>query len=210
LRAVSIDISIIAGSTTLNAHRAILAGRSRVFRAMLASGYSESAEGVVRVADTDAAVLNEMLEFMYTGDWALYTIIIIHYCCFLADEITCSEVLESRPEDLLMCACKYQVEGLVKLCESHLIDSLDADNCLSRLALADTLSLALLKEKALFSAVSGLGKEYASAKEYGELHPDLRFEVAQLLDKRAKRKGCGGLMMNTSVEKRFTNSCVIL
>ena len=34
---------------------------------MLASGYSESADGLVRVMDTDAAVLNELLEFMYTG-----------------------------------------------------------------------------------------------------------------------------------------------
>lgn len=125
------------------------------------------------------------------------------------DEISCSEVLESRPDDLLMCACKYQVEGLVKLCESYLVDSLDADNCLSRLALADSLCLPHMRERALAAVVTGLGRDFAASREYGELPAELRLEVAQHVDKRGKRKGCGGLLQ-TSVEKRFANSCVIL
>ena len=45
--------------------------------------------------------------------------------------------------DLLATAHRYQVKGLLHVCTQRMADTLNADNCVARLTLADTLEIGL-------------------------------------------------------------------
>ncbi|XP_057861297.2 uncharacterized protein LOC131069764 [Cryptomeria japonica] len=51
----------------LRAHKAILAGKSKVFKTMLRAGMSESASGKVKISDMTAGELRPFVNFLYTG-----------------------------------------------------------------------------------------------------------------------------------------------
>ena len=61
------DITVHCGSEVFPAHKAILAGRSDVFKAMLASDMEEVKSGVIHVPDMTAKSLEIILWYLYTG-----------------------------------------------------------------------------------------------------------------------------------------------
>ena len=60
-----------------------------------------------------------------------------------------SNVVEEHGEALLAIALKYQVAGLIQLCEAHFAAQLSEDNVVELLLLADGINSIRLKEKAL-------------------------------------------------------------
>ena len=61
------DIIIQCGSETFRAHKAILAGQSVVFQAMLTSEMSELKSGVINVTDMTPTAMGTIIRYMYTG-----------------------------------------------------------------------------------------------------------------------------------------------
>ena len=61
------DITVHCGSEVFPAHKAILAGRSDVFRAMLASDMEEVKSGLIHVPDMTAKSFEIILSYLYTG-----------------------------------------------------------------------------------------------------------------------------------------------
>lgn len=70
----------------------------------------------------------------------------IHYFPYYLVE---SNVVEEHGEALLAIALKYQVVGLIQLCEAHFAAQLSEDNVVELLLLADGINSIRLKEKAL-------------------------------------------------------------
>ena len=61
------DIIVHCGSEVFPAHRAILAGGSRVFSTMLTSDMDEVKSGGINVTDMTAPTLKTIMCYMYTG-----------------------------------------------------------------------------------------------------------------------------------------------
>ena len=61
------DIKILCGAETFNAHKAILAGQSDVFKRMLTSDMAEVKSGIITVTDMTSDVIKILLRYMYTG-----------------------------------------------------------------------------------------------------------------------------------------------
>ncbi|XP_057861300.2 ubiquitin C-terminal hydrolase 13 isoform X2 [Cryptomeria japonica] len=51
----------------LRAHKAVLAGKSKVFKSMLRAGMSESVSGKAKISDMTAEELRPLINFLYTG-----------------------------------------------------------------------------------------------------------------------------------------------
>jgi speckle-type POZ protein len=117
-------------------HRDVLRFRSPVFRQML----KDSRMNIIEVADTEAAVMEELLKFIYTGSVS-------------------QDSLTVFGEQLLAASSKYEMLHLKGQCEDVLSASLTADNALRLLYLADSNRALALKNNVC---------QYAQ-KEYKEI-----------------------------------------
>lgn len=124
------DAVLCASEKEFNVHKAILAARSPVFKAMFQSGtgMTEAQTGRVEIKDIDPEVLEEMLRFMYTG---------------LAPN------LKHMAAKLLVAADMYQLFRLKAMCEKSLTLSLNNKNAADTLILADLHSAEQLKMHAI-------------------------------------------------------------
>lgn len=186
------DISIVFGNTTnlrLSAHRCVLKCRSPVFAAMLKSQMSEVSSGIILISDVDHHVMRELMHFMYT------------------DTLSDVTVLDAMAESLLSVGCKYQVLGLVMLCENHLAKQLSAENAIIILQLADMYSALKLKDQAL-QVIAQNALSIMQTKEFNQLDGDLLKEVKSVIDAALRRKGCRGAV--EAGERRFATSCMVM
>ena len=101
-------------SLDLGAHRWVLSARSPVFKTMLSIPMAEAKSGVVEITDVAHDVMREVLRFIYLNK-------------FTREMDT---VLDAMGEDLLYAADKYEVAGLVGLCEQHFIRRVSDKNVL--------------------------------------------------------------------------------
>ncbi|XP_064478420.1 speckle-type POZ protein B-like [Ornithodoros turicata] len=101
-------------------HKAVLAARSPVFRAMLGFPAKESQENRVTIEDLKSDVVEQMLMFMYTA---------------------AAPDIDRMAEDLLLAANKYQLPRLVTICAEHLRSKLSIENATDMLLLADACNL---------------------------------------------------------------------
>jgi hypothetical protein len=108
------DVYIITertNSESILAHKAILTVRSPVFKAMFDSNMTESNTNQIQIPDFDAINIRRMVEFLYKD--------------------TFTDIDDTSYEDfvsLLAIANKYQVIGLKKAIESHVIKMLSGTN----------------------------------------------------------------------------------
>lgn len=111
------DVTIRVGDDKLMAHKAILAARSRYFKAALTSGFSESASSVLTMSDEglDRGVLVGLLEFLYT------------------DKLTRVSLDDAPP--LLQLAAHHMIPRLAGLCEKIILNGFDFDDAESTLAI---------------------------------------------------------------------------
>jgi len=136
------DCKIICGDEIFPCHRAILAARSEVFKAMLSSEWEESSTSSIEISDLSSETIENTLEYIYTGQ------IELHY----------------NPLDLYKAAHKYLLEDLKTWCEDKMCGSINADNVVERLVLAVDYQMSRLKK---FS-VSFAARNWDTVKNGGD------------------------------------------
>ncbi|XP_063089603.1 speckle-type POZ protein-like [Cavia porcellus] len=110
------DCCLCVAGQEFQAHKAILAARSPVFRALFQYELQKSKNSPVEISDMDPAVFNEIISFIYTGKTP--------NLCRMAS-------------DLLAAADRFGLEHLKLMCEIHLGSNLSVENALEMLILAD-------------------------------------------------------------------------
>lgn len=152
----------------LLAHKCILVARSPVFEAMFTSGMLEETSGTVVIDDIDGNVMKALLEFIYS------------------DTID-PKLLESLAELLLMAAAKYQVLGLVSICESYLCIHITNDTALSLLKLADDVPECEKLKKSCLQYIALHPSDFNNQEEFENLDSKLLKEVQTIIDNSMKK-----------------------
>ncbi|XP_037659095.1 kelch-like protein 38 [Choloepus didactylus] len=136
------DVSLCAGAWEVPCHRNVLASSSPYFKAMFCSNFRESSEAKVQLKGIDAATLDQIVLYVYTGE--------LH--------IAAENVLP-----LMEAASMLQYPKLFEACSSHLQGQLTPSNCLGMIRLSEILSCKTLKNKARAVALKYFPEVAASA-----------------------------------------------
>lgn len=129
--AVAAEYTIL--SKVLQAHRAVLSAWSSVFQKMLNSVLNESKPGIIEIKDVDYEVIKELLYFMYTNE--------------LSGDI--GAILGEYVEPLLYTANKYNITGLVTLCDQYLVGQISDRTAVMLYQKAQKYDLYLVNKAAL-------------------------------------------------------------
>ena len=127
------DLKITCNGKTLECHRSVLSCQSDVFRTMfLNMDMKEAKSGEIEINDISAETMETFLYYLYHED------------------------VEEKVVDtnLLFAADKYNIAGLVKVCNEYLKSNLSVENCLDVL-----LSAHLMNQKELFRAASDFANQ---------------------------------------------------
>ena len=122
------DCCLVVADREFRAHKAILAARSPVFRAMFEHDMEESRTNRIEIRDLKPEVFKAMMDFIYTGK---------------------EPVLHGMADAVLAAADKYGLERLKVMCESALCRDLSVENAAHTLFLADLHSTGQLKTQVL-------------------------------------------------------------
>ncbi|KAL5728402.1 hypothetical protein ACHQM5_001493 [Ranunculus cassubicifolius] len=145
------------GAPSVPAHKAILASRSPVFKAMLENEMEESRSGTIKIGDVSYDALRSFVQYLYTAEVPLD---------------------ESMACDLLVLAEKYQVKQLKSHCESFLTSKLCAENAFMCYAFATQHNAKSLNEASISLITENMDK-LTKQEEYQELvDKDPRLVVA--------------------------------
>ncbi|XP_035293433.1 speckle-type POZ protein-like [Cricetulus griseus] len=153
-----IDCCLVVAGQEFQAHKAILAARSPVFRAMFQHDMEEKRKNRVEIQDVEPQVFKTMMDFIYTGK---------------------APDLHSMADAVLAAADKYGLERLKVMCEDALCRDLCVENAAHTLILADLHSAGQLKTKTLdfITAHASDVSETSSWKTMMVLHPQLLAEA---------------------------------
>ncbi|KAI9556558.1 hypothetical protein GHT06_016348 [Daphnia sinensis] len=124
------DVTLDVSGRHFQAHKSILASRSKVFAAMFVHETKEKLSNHVQIDDIEPDVFQEVLRFIYTGRLSL-------------------ETMDMMATGLLAAADKYLLDQLKTECENHLIRRISPENCLDLLFLTDRHPASHLKKYAL-------------------------------------------------------------
>ncbi|KAF8653759.1 hypothetical protein HU200_061875 [Digitaria exilis] len=127
-----VDVSFTIDSETFQAHRAVLAARSPVFKAELLGSMAEATMSSITLHDITPATFRVMLRFMYTDTLP-----------DLGDSPT------KTLQDLLAAADRYALDRLKLLCAQKLWDNISVDTVATTLACAEMYSCLELKNKCI-------------------------------------------------------------
>jgi speckle-type POZ protein len=133
------DVTIVTddGAVRIPAMRFLLCARSAVFRVMLLStgeggcGMGESLSREITIPDFDSVVLRAMLQYIHT------------------DMVNLSALEDHHAESLYVAANKYQIKGLLMICEEYMKATMNDSNTSRRLIIFDTLKRQEMKSFAL-------------------------------------------------------------
>ncbi|KAL7176321.1 hypothetical protein ACSBR2_029796 [Camellia fascicularis] len=131
----------------VSAHKAVLASRSPVFRAMLENEMEESLSGTIKISDVSYDALRAFVNYLYTAD-----------AC-LDEQMAC---------DLLVLAEKYQVKHLKTYCEKFMVSKLNWESALVNYAFAHQHNAKNLLDAALSLIMDNMDK-LSKREEYMEL-----------------------------------------
>ncbi|XP_057324129.1 speckle-type POZ protein-like [Microplitis mediator] len=110
------DVTIVVGDKEFQAHKLIMMARSPVFSAMFDHEMIEKKSKQVSIPDISPEIFEKVLKYIYT------------------DQVTDLDVVAA---DLLEAADKYQLLSLKKMCEHSLCSTLNCQNAVKRIILAD-------------------------------------------------------------------------
>ncbi|KFM68819.1 Speckle-type POZ protein B, partial [Stegodyphus mimosarum] len=114
------DVNLLVASKTLSAHKFILCARSSVFYGMFKKENANSANSGIEIADVDPDVMDEMLEYMYSG--------------------RLEKPLNERAIHLYAAGDKYNVSAFKEECSAFLKSNLSAKNVCKVVQLAHSHS----------------------------------------------------------------------
>ncbi|KAJ3687075.1 hypothetical protein LUZ61_016239 [Rhynchospora tenuis] len=106
------DVTFEVNGVTFNAHKCILAIRSRVFRAQFFGPLKEKSDTIIKIEDMDAQVFKSLLHFIYSQTIPEF------------EEINGSEKKHNMAQHLLVAADKYDLERLKIICQNILYSSI--------------------------------------------------------------------------------------
>lgn len=125
----SSDFTVIsADKKIIHVHKAILACRSPVFKAMFGHDMLEKNQNIVNIEDVKHEALIELLRFIYSGK------------VNRIEQIFC---------ELLYAADKYCIESLKLMCEESIVNNLTVTNAMEYLVLSDKNNASVAKKKIL-------------------------------------------------------------
>ncbi|CAO2179742.1 unnamed protein product [Urochloa humidicola] len=135
------DVSFVVDGETFQAHRAVLAARSPVFRAELLGSMAEATMPCITLHDITPATFRAMLQFMYTdvlpGE----------------SELVASETFMYSPteiyEHLLVAADRYALDRMKLLCAQKLWEKVSVDTVCDTLVCAEIYNCRELKDKCI-------------------------------------------------------------
>ena len=158
------DCCLFVAGQEFRAHKAILAARSPVFRAMFENEMKESLKNPIEIMDLDLDVFKEMMGFIYTGKAPH-----LH-----SHSMAC---------DVLPAADKYGLVGLKVLCEDVLCRNLSVKTAAHTLILADLHNIQQLKTEALYfiAFYASVVSETSEWKSMVESNPHLVAEAFHFL-----------------------------
>jgi speckle-type POZ protein len=110
------DVTLNVGAQKFQAHKSILASRSKVFAAMFEHPTKEKLSNQVEIEDINPDVFHELLRFVYTARLS-------------------SKTMEKMATQLYFAADKYFLDQLKTECEVHLLHHMTPDNCMDLLLL---------------------------------------------------------------------------
>ncbi|KAL3504304.1 hypothetical protein ACH5RR_034145 [Cinchona calisaya] len=141
------DHSAASQPVPVPAHRAVLACRSPVFRAMLENKMEESLSGTIKIGDVSYDALRNFVNYLYTAEACLD---------------------ENMAYDLLVLAEKYQVKHLKTYCEKFLVSNLNWESSIPVYAFAHQHNSKNLLDAALSLIMDNMEK-LCKREEYTEL-----------------------------------------
>ncbi|XP_063227513.1 kelch-like protein 5 [Bacillus rossius redtenbacheri] len=110
------DVTLVAGSRRIPAHRLVLSAASGYFAAMFTSDLREASQSEVMLRDVDGDALWTLVHYCYTGSIELH---------------------EETVETLLATACLFQLTEVVDACCAFLTKQLHPSNCIGIRSFAD-------------------------------------------------------------------------
>ena len=138
-------MTLAARDKEFQAHKIILSGRSPVFAQMFEHDMREKSTNKVEIEDIEPNTLKELISYIYTGKTPMLLSAIDewNYTGYLTEEYPDEEISEPTvsalevAKNLLYAADKYQIDGLVDVCEECLHYIMCADNAVEILLFAD-------------------------------------------------------------------------
>lgn len=137
------DIEIVVGDKTFSAQKNILSSRSRYFEKVFQT--AGSCHDRLEIDGVEVEVMRELLRFVYVGK---------------------IEHLSRLTRDLLVQADKYEIEGLIEICERTLIDDLTLDNVEDMLTLVDKCRRAEKLKRVVIDFVTRHSKDLMDRKDF--------------------------------------------
>jgi len=122
------DVVVVAEGRNFPVHRAVLAQRSDVFRAMFNAKMTERQKNSVTIEDMSADVVSNLLTFIYTDS---------------------APDIDTFASELLVAAEKYNIPRLKAVCEAEMAKRLDIDNVIDVLIQSEMYKAWQLKDAAL-------------------------------------------------------------
>lgn len=111
---------ITSDGEILTCHKAILAARSSIFKAMFTNGSEEAKKSIFKITRFNSKTIQTLLRFAYCFDIANLDEIVAH--------------------DLIIAADEYNMNELKNICVENLIASLRPENALRSLIIAENIS----------------------------------------------------------------------
>ncbi|XP_046450192.1 speckle-type POZ protein B-like [Daphnia pulex] len=157
------DVTFSCKNYNIKAHTLILASGSPVLAAMFQHNFRENQEKVVEIKDIDPEIFEELLCYIYTGNF--------------------NSGRNVNVAELLVAADKYAVETLKEECALILSRKLKVENAAHYLVLAHLYNSPKLREASL-DFISKNAKAICSRKDWMEItknYPELSFQATQLI-----------------------------
>ena len=144
------DIEVKVKDTTFGCHKLVLAAMSPYFDAMFYSGMIECTDNVVQLQNLSASTFESVLLFLYLGKCPIHT---------------------ENVEDLLKASAMFQIGMLTQMCETFLVDHVDAENCVAMWKLASMHQCKIL-EHTSFSFILNNFQDIVDTENFNRLDKD--------------------------------------
>jgi len=167
------DCKVVCRERVFDCHMFMLSSRSPVFRAMFSNNMEEATTKKVEIKDLSPEVVEDMLEFIYTGN---------------------IPNLSQGAGELLGAAEKYQLDQLKNICEDKLCSTTNIDNAVANLVLGDMYQAHHLKKMALSFVVKNMSTVVRTRDWKNHLlnQPLLMAEVLEAMAKSEGNSSSGG------------------
>jgi len=153
------DVVLVAGERKVKAHRAILAARSKVFRAMFKKGTREAEARAVAIEGMEGDTLAELVGYIYTGK---------------------AGGLPANALELMAAADMYELQELKSICAEEVLSNISLENVVEVLILAMRHSAPTVVARALYFIKANFSQFNASGKlEQLRDHPDIMVKVCR-------------------------------